>query len=140
MDCEFVLGSLKLSPPERILPDTLLNSGPRNILETRTFHMREVHLWIIDFDKARPFRLNKRDIDTKLVPAFLGNDPYFPRHDVDQPLWDLFSSAYLRASATILACRGAGDPHRLPAHFLRKVEDFVDVQRFWIPEDQVIFA
>lgn len=63
--------------------------------------MRSTHVWVLDFDKATTIDFTANDVDKKLVPAFLGNDPYYPRPDVDEELWEEFSRVYLRASQVI---------------------------------------
>ena len=39
----------------------------------------EIQLYILDLDKASPITLTPDSVRGKLVPAFLGNDPYYPR-------------------------------------------------------------
>lgn len=57
---------------------------------------------MLDFDRATSIELTRDDEDTKLVPAFLGNDPYYPRPDEDRELWKEFAETYLEASCCIL--------------------------------------
>jgi len=57
---------------------------------------------MLDFDRATSIELTRDDEDTKLVPAFLGNDPYYPRPDGDRELWKEFAETYLEASCCIL--------------------------------------
>ena len=61
-----------------------------------------MHLWMFDFDKASKIELTKHDVNTRLVPACLGNDPYYPRPQVDEELWEEFCGVYLKASEVIL--------------------------------------
>ena len=63
-------------------------------------------MYILDFDKASSFTPTKEDVKTKLVPAFLGNDPYFSRPDGPEKLWMHFREMFLKASAII--CRQGG--------------------------------
>jgi len=128
MDCEFVLGSSIATPPDHRKPFTLDSNTnqlpkPRN-LTLRTFNRREIHLWALDFDKASPIKLTPQEVDDKLVPAFMSNDPYYPRPDVDEGLWEHFSTVYLKASHVILSNRKLGNSTimGLPRRFLRKVE------------------
>ena len=144
MDTEFVLGSSSGTLPERREPvtfddDSIELPGPRNV-DVRMFKRRELNPWVLDFDKASRIQLTEEDVDKRLVPAFLGNDPYFPRPDVDKDLWDHFSTVYCRASHAILSERNVDGPIiDLPRRFLQKVEAMVERQSRWKEEEQIIF-
>ena len=146
MDCEFVLGGALAKSPERrrlltISKDITTDSEPRNITEERVFNRRDIEMWVLDFDKASRIDLTEEDVDKRLVPAFLGNDPYFPRPDVDMHLWDHFSKVYLKASHIILSHRKVDDSIMiLPLRFLRKVEAMVEKQKSWDLEERVVFG
>jgi len=103
-DVEFVLGTSAAGPT--IPPHTMdfkEGSTPRSVYE-HDFRRRRTHIWMIDFDKSRPFKLTDTDTDIldKLVPATHGNDPYFPRPDIDASLWQDFVDAYIKSSEFIL--------------------------------------
>ena len=80
-------------------------------------------------------------MDKKLVPAFLGNDPYFPRPDVDESLWEDFSKVYLEASQRILEKKQQGKlVMSLPKRFLDKVVEMIKQNENWDPEEQIVFG
>ena len=81
------------------------------------------------------------DVSQQLVPAFLGNDPYYPRPDVDGELWEVFSQAYLKASRLILEARGEKrEVLRLPRMFLDKVVEMIEATEGWDPEEHIVFG
>lgn len=84
MDMEFVLGS---SATVEIEDDDAYEDAtqpPHKVDNVVNFTRRETHLWVLDFDKASETKLTEQDVETKLAPAFLGNDPYYPRPQVDE--------------------------------------------------------
>ena len=103
MDTEFVIGSSasKNENEDCLAYESTMRRDPHEV-DLSSFQRRSVHLWMLDFDKADDIELSERDVDRKLIPAFLGNDPYFPRPDTDAELWREFSSHYLKASRLIL--------------------------------------
>ena len=101
MDTEFVIGSSATWDVERPRAYDDVKSPPHNV-ETVDFKRKALHLWMLDFDKATTIELTEHGVDKKLVPAFLGNDPYYPRPQVDEELWDVFCNVYLEASEVIL--------------------------------------
>ena len=78
-------------------------SAPPHTVEAINFNRRITHLWILDIDKAT---MTKYDVNTKLVPTFLGNDPYYPKPQIDKNLWQEFCGAYLKVSGVILSSKG----------------------------------
>ncbi|KAL8953553.1 MAG: hypothetical protein Q9222_000611 [Ikaeria aurantiellina] len=98
MDIEFVLGSATSSEKRRAYQST---DEPHDVDEL-DFTMRQIHLWVLDFDKSTAIKLDAEDVKSRLVPAFLGNDPYYPRPDLDEELWKTFTAAYLKTSRLIL--------------------------------------
>ena len=83
MDSEFVLGSSIATLPERQRAyageeDSTGLPAPREI-HRLDINQRSMHLWVLDFDKASPIELTANDVVKKLVHAFLGNDPSYPR-------------------------------------------------------------
>ena len=60
------------------------------------------------FDKTTKIKLEKKDIDTKLIHAFLGNDPYHPWREIDAELWEEFT--YWKANELVLSSKGV-DQH-----------------------------
>ena len=102
MGCEFVLGGAANNGSDDRRLDVRLyieDTAPCNVLLPKS---RPVHLWMLDFDKASTVQLTPEDVDRKLVPAFLGNDPYYPRPDADKGLWEEFCASYLKTSHIIL--------------------------------------
>ena len=77
MDTEFVIGSSATWDTQRPRAYDDVKSPPHNV-EVINFKRRALHLWMLDFDKADDIELTEHDVDKKLVPAFLGNDPYYP--------------------------------------------------------------
>ena len=139
MDTEFVLGSAT----ETLLEDKkgYDTEGPPREVYRLNFKRRSIHVWMLDFDKATKFELKEEELSKKLVPAFLGNDPYFPRPDVDEEIWTHFSREYLTASHVILKSRGlSGNTIRLPQLFLRKVEEMIKKHEDWDPEEEIVFG
>ena len=129
MDVEFVLGSSSAAWEEFQSQETEEEIG---------FRRRDIHLWMLDFDKASEIELTEDSVLTKLVPAYLGNDPYFPRPDVDEELWQEFSAAYLKASEAIL--RAQEDEIRvLPKRFLDGVLEQIKRNEDWDAEERVVF-
>lgn len=145
MDVEFVLGSARatLSDTRRAfeIPAGLpILPPPHEVHHHLDFMKRAIHIWVLDFDKADPIQLSPTDVDKKLVPAFLGNDPYYPRPDVDEELWAEFSAAYLKASLLILERRQKKrSVLGLPKRFLEKVAEIIQLQQDWDPEEQILF-
>lgn len=70
MDTGFVLGG---DAPKNgaITFDDFKKMGPVDRAEC-FMGRRRIHLWKLDFDKARSISLSKGDADRKLVPAFRG--------------------------------------------------------------------
>ncbi|KAL6715454.1 hypothetical protein ACLMJK_006415 [Lecanora helva] len=142
MDCEYVVGG-SISPPEKRRLE-LNHSNPIipqfHDHEIGTFNHRPLHLWVLDFDKASPFQLTEEDVDRRLIPGFVGNDPYYPRPNVDKDLWDHFCSVYLKASKAILTSRDKGEKIlALPQRFLRKVELRIEEHEKWDREHEIVF-
>lgn len=148
MDIEFVLGSAAATSPERrrasYLGDILSTDLPPSTEVHRPiyFNERPIHCWVLDFDKASPIQLTAYDVDKKLVPAFLGNDPYYPRPDVDEELWAEFCRVYLTASELILDRKPEKSPMMmsLPPRFLGKVVEMIKETEGWNPEEQIVFG
>ncbi|KAL9100875.1 MAG: hypothetical protein Q9163_003802 [Psora crenata] len=136
MDAEFVLGSSVIWDEEsKAFED---ESAPPRVIN---FKRREVHLWMLDFDKASAIEMTEEHVDKKLMPAFLGNDPYYPLPTVDGELWSVFCSAYLKASEIILHAKGVDNKAMtLPQRFLNKVLEQAKKNDEWNAEDQIVFG
>lgn len=140
MDTEFVLGSSATwdSSEYDLFDDQ--SSVPHNIANTINFKRREIDLWILDFDKATVIEMTEEDIDRKLVPAFMGNDPYYPSPSVDEELWNEFCRAYLKASEIILHAKAVDKKvMTLPRRFLDKVLKQAKENESWDPQDGIVF-
>ncbi|KAI4211839.1 MAG: hypothetical protein L6R36_009497 [Xanthoria steineri] len=84
MDVEFVLGSSSVMTENRLRKAPDPDEEPRSVSDALAFVERDVHIWVLDLDKAkRVVDMTLESVVRDLVPAFLGNDPYFPRPDVD---------------------------------------------------------
>ena len=140
MDTEFVIGSSATWDLERPRGYDNVDSPPHNV-KALNFKRRPLHLWMLDFDKATRIELTEHDVDGKLVPAFLGNDPYYPRPQVDEELWDKFCKVYLKASEVILRGKRLrkGVKH-LPQRFLDEVVRVSREHEDWNEEDNIVFA
>lgn len=140
MDVEFVLGSActrtEKGLPRRPDPD----EEPYEITEPDSAQ-RAVHMWVLDFDKSTRFERTLQNVVQKLVPAFLGNDPYYPRPDVDRDLWTRFGYTYRKASRVILERKKAdGATMKLPLQFLKAVESKIEEHADWDPEKDISFG
>ncbi|MCJ1456980.1 hypothetical protein MMC28_007346 [Mycoblastus sanguinarius] len=140
MDVEFVLGSSATWNRERPRGYEDISAPPHKV-ETIIIKHRAVHFWILDFDKANTIELTKDDVHTKLVPSFLGNDPYYPRPQADEELWDEFCSVYLKASDVILRAKRADQQvMSLPRRFLDEVLRVSRMNENWNEDDNIVFA
>lgn len=141
MDSEFVLGSAVGTPsPRGQAYDSQEKPREDDALDF-TFNTRSMHVWVLDFDKARSIELTPEDVEKYLVPAFLGNDPYFPRPDVNIDLWESFSRTYLKASQVILENKNASSRlMELPGLFLEKVVSKIKEHEDWNPEEHIVFG
>ncbi len=140
MDTEFVIGSSATWDTERPRAYHDVKSRP-HLVKTVDFKRRALHLWMLDFDKATEIELTEHDVDRKLVPAFLGNDPYYPRPQVDEELWDEFCKVYLEASEVILRRKKVKKGVQgLPQRFLNEVVRVSREHEDWNEEDNIVFA
>ena len=139
-DVEFVLGSSATWDKNQPVLFQDLSAVPHTVKAT-TFKRRPVHLWILDFDKASEISLTTDDIDAKLVPAFLGNDPYYPMPHVDTELWEEFSRTYIKASEVILQGKKVDEGvMALPKRFLDQVVKRAEETKAWDKENNIVFA
>ena len=145
MDSEFVLGSSVTTLPEKqrayaAEEDSTVLSAPHEIRRLDS-NERSTNFWVLDFDKASPIELTADDVIKKLVVAFLGNDPYFPRPDVDEDLWQVFSKTYLKASRLILENKQEKrSVMGLPKLFLETVAEMIKAFEKWDPEEEIVFG
>ena len=139
MDAEFVLGSAQTTPLERRQVYEL-DDEPHDVDEL-DFTTRPIHIWLLDFDKSTRFELTPEHVEKYLVPAFLGNDPYYPRPDVDADLWTHFKETYIKASRLVLRNkRVKGSIHKLPELFVDKVVAKIEEHKDWNVEDNIVFG
>ncbi|KAI4179526.1 MAG: hypothetical protein LQ346_007174 [Caloplaca aetnensis] len=149
MDVEFVLGGP--SPTTRQPPVVRgydeLTRGPRRVIPiigSTPTAQKAVEMWILDFDKASPVGLTENDVKKRLVPAFLGNDPYYPLPKKgEEELWGLWRETYLRASEVVLG-EAQGEvndfgAHRLSRVFVEEVERRVRENEEWDAEKEIVF-
>ncbi|KAF9246084.1 hypothetical protein DTO013E5_6580 [Penicillium roqueforti] len=129
MDMEFVLGS---ATADGELPTVVENFKTVKPFETPAgdFKRRQVHLWMLDFDKADQLNLKEswKSCCDKMVTAVTANDPYFPNPaatgTLEHKLWDTFEHAYLLAASNLLHIQ-RGLPkkaNKYPALFLKAWE------------------
>ena len=139
MDVEFVLGSSATMSKEQ--PHGYDNHlAPPHKVTIPNFKRRAIQLWMLDFDKTSRIELTEHDVVTKLVPAFLGNDPYYPMPQVDQSLWNEFCSTYLKASGAILEDKTANKSvMMLPQRFLDAALKVLEENQRWNKEDFIVF-
>ena len=140
MDVEFVLGSSSATwngEEQKAYNDIL---APPHLVEVISFKRRAVHIWMLDFDKATTIELKEQDVDKKLVSAYLGNDPYYPRPQIDEALWNEFCGFYLKASDLILRKKGVDERVlRLPRRFLDEVLRVSTEHAGWNEEENIVF-
>ncbi|CAF9933843.1 MAG: hypothetical protein HETSPECPRED_009020 [Heterodermia speciosa] len=140
MDVEFVLGSAVTWDDDQPVLFHDLSAAPHTV-RAISFKRRTVHLWMFDFDKASEVNFTIDDVNGKLVPAFLGNDPYYPMPHIDRDLWDSFSGTYIKASEAILRNNKADESVMgLPKRFLDEVVRRAEENKAWDEEDNVVFA
>ena len=146
MDVEFVLGSFATPTPSYATASTGQGVKSQTIGSRGKQVERDLHLWILDFDKARSISLTKHDVKKKLVPAFLGNDPYFPLPDGSE-LWEWFAETYLKASQTILwqvrpgSMMSRNEVSGLPETFLAEIKSvWEEKMKNWDPETEIVFG
>jgi hypothetical protein len=84
-------------------------------------------LFMFDFDKARPTQLTPRHTK-RLVSAYLGNDPYYPRPDGGD-VWIWFCDAYMVASMVILENKQSAKVHAKRRKQRERIEAELDEQR-----------
>ena len=95
---------------------------------------------MLDFDKASEIELTRTDVERKLVPAFLGNDSYFLRPNMDLAFWDTFATTYVKASRIVLRMKGANkETMELPATFLSCVNNQIWRNEEWDTAEYIIF-
>ena len=140
MDVEFVLGSSATWDYDHAVLCDDLSAVPHTV-KPINFKRRTVHLWMFDFDKASEINFTTDDVDMKLVPAFLGNDPYYPLPHVDRELWERFSGTYIKASEVILRDRKVDEGVMgLPKRFLDEVVRRAEENKAWDEEENIVFA
>lgn len=93
-------------------------------------------MWILDFDKARPFDIDDEDIITKLKRGVCGNDPYFPHPRRRTELFNEFSQIYLKISEIILKSRFAGVERSKGQRILNLPRRFIDSWEEWGNEEE----
>lgn len=109
------------------------------------FKSRYIHLWMLGFDKASKIKLTNNNVDKKIVAAYLGINPYHPRPDVDEKLWNDFCGTYLEAGKLILENRMEEGPMEegpvmdLPQRFPDKVIEKIQMHEDWDPENNILF-
>lgn len=138
MDTEFVLGSAPPTPAGG--RPVHVGAGQPHEVDNVDHTKRPIHVWVLDFDKSSSIELIHGDVD-RLVVAFLGNDPYFPRPDVSIDLCIHFNETYLKASCLILENRHVDSQAiALPALFIAKVEAKITEHEGWNAEDDIVFG
>ncbi|KAJ4338716.1 hypothetical protein N0V95_007987 [Ascochyta clinopodiicola] len=134
-DIEFVVGSAPdiSAEPNLIVPKPLtsvdINKMKPNTstwnAHTNDFKKRQIHIWMLDFNRCRPFQPSNL---TPLVDAFFVNDPYYPRphstNPKDQDLWTLFRKTYEDFGQKALKWQKMDAQFfKLPGQFMDMVEE-----------------
>lgn len=107
MDMEFVLGSAATNGELPTVVENFRAVKPFDV-PAGDFKRRQVHLWMLDFDKADRLNLKEswKSCCDRMVTAVTANDPYFPNPaatgTLEHTLWDIFERAYLLAASNIL--------------------------------------
>ncbi|KAL8919965.1 MAG: hypothetical protein Q9208_006533 [Pyrenodesmia sp. 3 TL-2023] len=161
MDVEFVLGGGSEQQQQQQQQEQTMRVRGYDELGTRAWRVRyeaapapvaaaqkAVEMWILDFDKASPAELTEEDVKKRLVPAFLGNDPYYPLPKKgEEELWGVWRETYLRASEVLLGEAEARErvvtdckTDRLPGVFVEEVERRVKENEGWDAEREIVFA
>ncbi|KAJ5455296.1 Protein of unknown function DUF3669zinc finger protein [Penicillium sp. IBT 31633x] len=126
MDMEFVLGRAMTNGELPTVVGNFKTVEPFGIPATDP-ERRQVHLWMLDFDKADRLDLNGswKSCCDKMVTAVTANDPYFPNPaaagTLEHTLWETFERAYLLAASNLLL-KQTGLPKKAtdyPALFLK---------------------
>ncbi|KAL8725094.1 MAG: hypothetical protein Q9166_007568 [cf. Caloplaca sp. 2 TL-2023] len=118
---KFVLGGAQTTSFERRRAYIPARAEEPHDIEVPEFTMRSIHIWVLDFGESNPIELLPREV-CKLVTAFLLNDPYYPRPDVDKDLWTRFSRTYIKASRLLLQRKGVSNQAtELPKSFINSV-------------------
>ena len=140
MDVEFVLGGAAPWDSEMEFGYDDLTTQPDRV-ESVIAKRRQIHFYMLDFDKAAEIKLTVGDVKKKLVPAFLGNDPYYPRPQLSQGLWEMFCDTYLKASEIILERKGVKQQvKKLPKLFLEEVIRVMEEHENWSEEKNISFG
>ncbi|KAI4129319.1 MAG: hypothetical protein LQ341_006582, partial [Variospora aurantia] len=140
MDVEFVLGSSATRGLEKHRGYADKSAKPHTV-KAINFKRRRMHLWMFDFDKASTIEWTEEDVKKKLVPAFLGNDPYYPLPQVDEELWGDFCATYLKASRVILLeGKATKKVMGLPGLFLDEVLRVTKENEDWDEEENIVFG
>ncbi|KAL2426080.1 hypothetical protein ABEF95_010644 [Exophiala dermatitidis] len=126
-DTEFVIGSSTTKAFGTVFSDHTSQEPPVSTMDDLT--QREVQLWMLDYDKASKFDIEKMQPFTLLeryLVAVTGNDPYFPHPVLDVALWRVFRNAYVEASQIILYAQGCYESIvlALPAMLIDEWEDW----------------
>ena len=141
MDAEFVLGSARAAPLGTRRPCDLVEKPHKVDVLPLDFNKRSIHVWVLDFDMSSRIELTSNDVDKYLVPAFIGNDTYYPRPDVDTELWTRFSKTYLNASRLVLRNKQvSSQAMELPEIFLDRVASKIKEHEEWDPEEHTVFG
>ncbi|KAL8779131.1 MAG: hypothetical protein Q9213_007092 [Squamulea squamosa] len=138
MDTEFVLGSsgAESCQGKRAY---VAGGGPHEVHDV-DLKTRNIHMWVLDFDKSKSIELIPGHVG-KLVAAFLGNDPYYPRPDVSERLRIRFNNTYLKASHIILQHKLVSDQAMgLPRAFIEGVEVKIEEHKDWNAEEDIVFG
>jgi hypothetical protein len=110
-DVEFVIAPPANTDPAHDHPPVI-----SNVLGDHT-------IWILDFDCCRKMSMDGSGVE-QAVKAFLRNDPFYPRPDCCEVMWEAFRDEYLQTSFRIIHT-DRNDDHRrgsLPLSFVEGIE------------------
>ncbi|KAI1326818.1 zinc finger protein-domain-containing protein [Xylariaceae sp. FL0255] len=114
-DIEYVLGSAPTRPEPKESQSSPSGSTDRMNTASLNFRRRTVNMWLLDFNQCEPVSLSEAGVH-QCVRAYWDNDPYYPRPNVDEQLWQVFSIAYKERGNEIIP------GSTLPSRFIAEIE------------------
>jgi hypothetical protein len=107
MDIEFVLGSATTDPDTPVIVPNFQSVQPFSVPASDS-RRRQVHLWILDFDKAELLDIfgDWKKSCAQMVTAVTSNDPYYPNPAglgiLEEEAWAVFEEVYIKAASNLL--------------------------------------
>ncbi|KAJ4317626.1 hypothetical protein N0V94_004850 [Neodidymelliopsis sp. IMI 364377] len=127
MDIEFVLGSATTDLDTPAIIPNFQSVRPFSVPASDS-RRRQVHLWILDFDKAKLLDIfgDWEKSCAQMVAAVTSNDSYYPNPSavgaLEEEAWNEFEEVYVKAAVTLLKFHpksdGAEKLERYPKQFI----------------------